>query len=62
LHAKEVIVIAKGKNKAKAVNDLVNGVFTRKSPISALNRHSGRVLVFTDEEAGSFIKEYNKKF
>ena len=62
LEAKEVIVIAKGKNKAKAVNDLVNGVFTKRSPITSLNRHSGKVLVFTDEEAGSLIKEYNKKF
>jgi len=62
LHAKEVIVIAKGKNKAKAVNDLVNGAFIRNSPITSLNMHPGRVLVFTDEEAGSLIKEYNKKF
>ena len=62
LHAKEVVIIAKGKNKAKAIKDLVNGIFTKKSPISSLNRHPGKVLVFTDEEAGSLIKEYNKKF
>ena len=29
LQAKEVIVIAKGKGKAKAVSDLVNGVFSK---------------------------------
>ena len=62
LKAKEVIAIAKGKNKAKAVNDLVNGVFIKNSPITSLNMHPGKVLVFTDEEAGSLIKEYNKKF
>jgi glucosamine-6-phosphate deaminase len=62
MKAKEVIVIAKGKNKAKAVKDLVNGVFTKKSPITSLNKHPGKVIVFTDEEAGSLIKENNKKF
>jgi glucosamine-6-phosphate deaminase len=62
MKAKEVIVIAKGKNKAKALNDLVNGVFTKKSPITSLNKHPGKVIVFTDEEAGSLIKENNKKF
>jgi glucosamine-6-phosphate deaminase len=62
MKAKEVIVIAKGKNTAKAVKDLVNGVFTKKSPITSLNKHPGKVIVFTDEEAGSLIKENNKKF
>ena len=62
LQAKEVIAIAKGKGKAKAVNELVNGVFTETSPITALIKHTGKVTVYTDEEAGSLVKEYNKKF
>ena len=62
LQAKEVIAIAKGKGKAKAVSDLVNGVFTKNSPITALINHNGKVTVFTDEEAGEFVKEFNKKF
>ena len=53
---------ASGKGKAKAVNDLVNGVFTETSPITALIKHTGKVTVYTDEEAGSLVKEYNKKF
>ena len=62
LQAKEVIAIAKGKGKAQAVSDLVNGVYTKKSPITALRNHNGKVTVCTDEEAGSKIKEFNKLF
>ena len=62
LQAKEVIAFAKGKGKAQAVNDLVNGVYTQKSPITALRNHNGKVTVYTDEEAGAKIKEINKKF
>ena len=62
LQAKEVICIAKGKGKAQAVSDLVNGVYTLKSPITALRNHNGKVSVYTDEEAGSKIKEINKMF
>ena len=62
LQAKEVLCIAKGKGKAQAVSDLVNGVYTLKSPITALRNHEGKVTVYTDEEAGSKIKEINKLF
>ena len=62
LEAKEVLAIAKGKGKAQAVKGLVNGVYTQKSPITALIVHPGKVTVFTDEEAGSIISEFNKKF
>ena len=61
LQAKEIFAIAKGSGKAQAVGDLVNGVYTKKSPITALRTHH-KVTVFTDEEAGSKIKEFNKKF
>ena len=62
MKTKEVIAIAKGKGKAQAVHDLVNGVYTRKSPITALRNHEGKVTVCTDEEAGEKIKEFNKRF
>ena len=62
LQAKEVIAIARGKGKAQAVSDLVDGVFTKKSPITALRNHNGKVTVCTDEEAGSKINKINKKF
>ena len=45
LKAEEVIAIAKGKLKDQAVRDLVNGVYTKKSPIFALKNHFGKVFV-----------------
>ena len=53
--------MAKGKGKAKAVNELVNGVFTSKCPITSLKNHK-KVTLYTDEEAGELVKEQNKKF
>lgn len=61
LQSKEVIAMAKGKGKAKAVNELVNGLFTKTSPITALKNHK-KATLYTDEEAGELIKEQNKKF
>ena len=59
LQAKEIIAMAKGK--AKAVNEIVNGVYTKNCPISVLKNHP-KATVYTDEEAGELVKEINKKF
>jgi glucosamine-6-phosphate deaminase len=61
LQAKEIIAMAKGKGKAKAVNEIVNGVYTKSCPISVLKNHP-KATVYTDEEAGELVKEINKKF
>ena len=61
MQAKEIIAMAKGKGKAKAVNELVNGVYTNAYPLTALKNHN-KVTLYTDEEAGELIKEQNKKF
>jgi glucosamine-6-phosphate deaminase len=61
LQAKEIIAMAKGKGKAKAVNEIVNGVYTKNCPISVLKNHP-KATVYTDEEAGELVKEINKKF
>ena len=61
LQAKEIIAIAKGKGKSKAVNEIVNGVYTKNCPISVLKNHP-KATVYTDEEAGELVKEINKKF
>lgn len=53
--------MAKGKGKAKAVNELVNGLYTKNCPITALKNHK-KVTLYTDEEAGELVKEFNKKF
>ena len=61
MQAKEIIAMAKGKGKAKAVNELVNGVYTKSYPITVLKNHK-KVTLYTDEEAGEMIKEQNKLF
>ena len=61
LQAKEIIAMAKGKAKAKAVNEIVNGVYTKNCPISVLKNHP-KATVYTDEEAGELVNEINKKF
>jgi glucosamine-6-phosphate deaminase len=61
LQAKEIIAMAKGKGKAKAVNEIVNGFYTKNCPVSVLKNHN-KVTLYSDEEAGELIKEHNKKF
>jgi glucosamine-6-phosphate deaminase len=61
LQAKEIIAMAKGKWKAKAVNEIVNGFYTKNCPVSVLKNHN-KVTLYSDEEAGELIKEHNKKF
>jgi len=60
LDAKLVIAIATGENKAKAVNKLVNGVYTLDYPITILRNHNGKVIVCTDNQAGQNINDYYK--
>lgn len=55
LNSKEIIVIAIGKEKAKDIKFLMNGDFNPLSPITTLSKYYGKVTIFTDEEAGSFI-------
>ena len=56
LQAKEIIAMAKGKGKAKAVNEIVNGVYTKNCPISVLKNHP-KATVYTDEEAFILMKK-----
>ena len=61
MQAKEIIAMAKGKGKAKAVNEIVNGFYTKNCPITILKNHNNAIL-YSDEEAGELVKEHNKKF
>lgn len=54
MNAKEIILIASGKNKAEAVNKLVNGEVTEDFPASILQKHPA-VTVIVDEEAASLL-------
>lgn len=60
LETKEIIVIANGKEKSRALKILMNNVFTKKYPITALTKHWGKITVYFDEAAGSFTKEINQ--
>ncbi len=55
MNAKKILILASGKNKAKAVYDMVNGPVTEKVPASVLQLHPDCTLV-VDKEAGSLLK------
>ena len=53
--AKKILILANGKNKAKAVYGLVKGEVTEKVPASILQRHHDCTLI-CDEAAAELIK------
>ncbi len=55
MNAKSVLLVASGKNKADAINKLINGPVTEEFPASALQNHKGKVIVVADEEACSLL-------
>ena len=62
LQPKEILAIGIGKEKAKVVRIITNGVYIKKFPITVLNKHKGKVTIYTDQEAGLQVKGYYKKF
>jgi len=54
LQAKKILLIANGKNKADAINKLINGEVTEDFPASALKNHPD-VTIVIDEEAAELI-------
>ncbi len=55
MNAKKIVLIATGKNKAKAVYGLVKGPVTEDMPCSILQKHND-VTVYVDEDAYSLCK------
>ena len=55
MNAKSVLLVASGKNKADAIKKLMSGVVTEEFPASALQNHTGKVIVVADEEACSLL-------
>lgn len=55
MQAKKILLVASGKNKAKAVYDTVCGPITPKVPASVLQLHPDAVIV-ADEDALSMIE------
>lgn len=61
LDSKEVVIVATGINKAKAVQDVVEGAITHTSTITALQLHKKFVLV-CDEDATNELKVKTVKY
>lgn len=55
MNAKKIVLIATGKNKAKAVYGLIKGPMTEDMPCSILQKHPD-CTVYVDEDAYSLVK------
>ncbi len=55
MNARKIVLIATGKNKAKAVYGLLKGPITEDMPCSILQKHAD-VTVYVDEDAYSLCK------
>ncbi|TCT17566.1 glucosamine-6-phosphate deaminase [Melghiribacillus thermohalophilus] len=55
LKAKEIVVIASGEEKARALYEFVHGKMTEEWPITALKNHSN-VTVICDQKSARFLK------
>lgn len=55
MNAKKILVVANGKNKAKAVKQMIMGEVSESCPASVLQRHND-VVVVVDEDAYSLCK------
>jgi len=59
LNARYVLLMATGKNKAKAVNDMVTGALSAMCPASALQLHENAIVLLDKEAASELVdKEY----
>ncbi|MBU2872019.1 glucosamine-6-phosphate deaminase [Colwellia sp. E2M01] len=56
LDARYVLLMATGKNKAKAVKDMVSGALSAACPASALQQHENAVILL-DKEAASELED-----
>ncbi len=55
MNARKIVLIATGKNKAKAVYGLIKGPISEDMPCSILQKHKD-VTVYVDEDAYSLVK------
>ena len=55
MNAKKIVIIATGKNKAKAIKNLLRGPNTEDVPCSILQDHPD-CTIYVDEEAYSLVK------
>ena len=57
MDARYVLLMATGKNKAKAVNDMISGALSAMCPASALQMHENAVILL-DKEAASDLADH----
>ena len=55
MNAKKIVLIATGKNKAKAIYNLLRGPMTEEVPCSILQKHPD-CTIYVDEDAYSLVK------
>ena len=55
MNAKKIVLIATGKNKAKAIYNLLKGPMTEEVPCSILQKHPD-CTIYVDEDAYSLVK------
>ncbi len=55
MRAKKIVLIATGKNKAKAIHDLLKGPMSEEVPCSILQKHPD-CTIYCDEDAYSLVK------
>ena len=56
MNAKRIVLIATGKNKAKAVRDMLRGPIDESCPASILQKHPD-VTVYVDDDAFELVKK-----
>ena len=54
MNARKIVLIATGKNKAKAIRDLLKGPMTEAVPCSILQKHPD-CTIYVDEDAASLL-------
>lgn len=56
MNAKKIVLIATGKNKAKAIYGLIKGPISEEMPCSILQKHND-VTIYVDEDAYSYCND-----
>ena len=59
IEARKIVLIATGKNKAEAIQHLIEGPITESIPATILKNHPD-VTIYVDEDAVSLLKKANR--
>ena len=62
LSAKEVIILALGPKKARAIGEAIEGPITHKNTVSALQNHPDGIIVLDEDAAGELLVNSYKYF